>query len=88
MDYLLVLDAMAPSARLNVNLGDLVGVNGDGVPTALSVPVMEIDTSHTHLLRARAARGDGPLFWVPYSHLVGILEGPDARPPFIGFRPS
>ncbi|MGN6479874.1 hypothetical protein [Luteibacter sp.] len=88
MDYLLVLDAMAPSARLNVNLGDLVGSVGDGPPTALSVPVSEIDTSHTHLLRAKATRGDGPIFWVPYSHLVGILEAPEARPPFMGFRPS
>lgn len=86
MEYVVVLDAAAPSARLNAGLGVLAGVLVEGgPPTVLAVTCSEVDTSHSHLLRAKVKSDEAPVFWVPYSHLVGILEGPSATPASMGF---
>lgn len=85
MEYVLVLDAGAPSARLNAGLGVFGGAVGDGPPTVLAVTCTEVDTSHSQLLRAKAKANEGPAFWVPYSHVVGILEGPSGSPNAMGF---
>lgn len=86
MDYVVVLDLRANSARLNVDLGVLIGARGEnGHPTALAVTCDEVDMSHSHLLRARAKTSEAPVFWVPYGDLVGILEGPSSAPSSMGF---
>lgn len=85
MEYVLVLDAAAPSARLNSELGWFGGAVGDGPPTFLAITCTELDTSHAHLVRAKAKSGDAPVFWVPYSPVVGILEGPAGSPNSMGF---
>jgi hypothetical protein len=88
MEYVLVLDASAPSAKLNSELGWFGGAEGDGPPTVLAITCTELDTSHGHLLRAKAKSGDAPRFWVPYSHVVGVLEGPDGLRTAMGFTPQ
>jgi hypothetical protein len=85
VEYVLVLDAGAPSARLNAGFGTFGGAVGDGPPTVLAITCTEVDTSHSHLLRARAKAKEAPVFWVPYSHVVGVLEGPAGSPNSMGF---
>lgn len=51
MEYLLVLDAASPSARLNMGFGKLQGAEEDKPPTSLPITRTDIDTTHNHLLR-------------------------------------
>lgn len=86
MEYFLVLDAAAPSARLHGGLGILGGVMVEGgPPTVLALTCTEVDTSHSHLLRVKIKADGTPVAWVPYPHIVGILEGPSAAPAVMGF---
>jgi hypothetical protein len=81
MEYVLVLDGGAPSARFNSQRGRFGGAIGDGPPAFFSIACTEVDSSHSHLLRARANSEGAAVFWVPYSHVVGTLRVQPALPP-------
>jgi len=85
MEYVLVLDAGAPSARLNAGYGSFGQDSPDGPPRWLFVPCTEVDTSHSHLLRVSLKEKDGPTVWLPYSHVVAIQEGPPPVASAMGF---
>ena len=86
MEYVLVIDAATPSARLHAGSGVPGGVIVEGgPPTVLTITCSEVDTSHDHLLRVKIKTDEAPVAWVPYSHIVGILEGPSATPAVMGF---
>jgi hypothetical protein len=86
MEYVLVLDAGAPSARLNAGFGRYGGQDSpDSPPRFLFVPCTEVDTSHAHLLRVRLKDKDRPTVWLPYSHVVGMQEGPAPDTAAMGF---
>jgi len=88
METVVILDAMAPSARLNAGYG-VLGQEAPGYPPRfLFVTCIEVDTSHNHLLRAKLKDKDQPVVWVPYGHVIAMQQEPDPPKGEIGFRPS
>lgn len=86
MEYVLVLDAGAPSARLNAGFGSYGCQDSpDSPPRFLFIPCTEVDTSHAHLLRVRLKDKDRPTVWLPYSHVIGMQEGPAPDTAAMGF---
>ncbi|MDR6935475.1 hypothetical protein [Luteibacter sp. 3190] len=87
MEYVLVLDAGAPSARLNAGYGVIGRDAPDAPPRFLFVTCSEVDTSHNQLLRVKVKEQDQPVVWLPYSHVVAIQEGPGTAKGPVGFGP-
>jgi hypothetical protein len=68
--------------------------NPDGSPGACLPPHLifectHVDLTHSHLIKATVRTNEAPwAIWLPYSHVIGILETGEGKPEFVGFNPG
>jgi hypothetical protein len=94
-DILVVINAEAPSAGLHAiatkRFQQRLGPDGTELPPHPVLECRAVDASHPSLLYALGSpgpNGKASAVWIPYGHLLAVIERAMEPAAFTGFRPN